>query len=95
MWIYQPGLNIEAKRHKFAASQLDILPTIHDLLGFPDIFAAMRSYLYRERDNFSPIGKGNLFGGISKKGSFLMTGEKIILNDEESLSNKIILEAYE
>jgi phosphoglycerol transferase MdoB-like AlkP superfamily enzyme len=78
LWIYKPGLNIPAKRHQFIASQLDILPTVIDALGFPDTFSAMGKSLFRERDDYSPIVKGNLIGSFTSKGNVLTTGKKMV-----------------
>jgi phosphoglycerol transferase MdoB-like AlkP superfamily enzyme len=85
--IYQAGLNVPAKRHQFVANQLDMLPTIIDLLGFSDSFASMGSSLFRKRNDHSPIVKGNLFGSFTSKGSVLTTGKQLIpTNDIGRLS---------
>lgn len=78
LWIYRPGQNIEPKRHTMLASQLDILPTVFDLLGFNDEFSAVGRSLYRDRLEYVPVVKGDLLGAFTDKGSFLSTDDSII-----------------
>ncbi|MDT3282340.1 LTA synthase family protein [Shewanella scandinavica] len=82
LWIYRPGQNIPPKRHKILASQLDILPTAFDLLGFNDEFASVGRSLYRERKPYSIVVKGDLLGAFTNSGSFLIAGDKIISENE-------------
>jgi phosphoglycerol transferase MdoB-like AlkP superfamily enzyme len=95
LWIYLPGLNITPKRHQFIASQLDILPSIIDLLGFPDPFSAMGKSLFREREDYSPIVKGNLIGSFTSQGNVLTTGTQLVSlanSNETSPPNALALE---
>ncbi|NRA82587.1 MAG: LTA synthase family protein [Gammaproteobacteria bacterium] len=78
LFIYRPGQGVAPTRHKMMASQLDILPTVIDLLGFDDSFSAMGQSLYRAKDDYSIIVKGNLFGAFTKNGNFLTAGEQIV-----------------
>ncbi|NRA59963.1 MAG: LTA synthase family protein [Psychrobium sp.] len=78
LFIYRPGQNITPARHKMMASQLDILPTVMDLLGFDDSFSSMGQSLYRTKEDYSIIVKGNLFGAFTKDGNFLTAGEQVV-----------------
>ena len=78
LFIYRPGQNITPARHKMMASQLDILPTVMDLLGFDDSFSSMGQSLYRAKEDYSIIVKGNLFGAFTKDGNFLTAGEQVV-----------------
>jgi len=78
LWIYQPGQNIKPQRHQMMASHLDILPTVFDLLGFDDEFSAMGQSLYREKEDYSIVVKGNLFGAFTQEGNFLSSGKSIV-----------------
>lgn len=78
LWIYQPGLNITSVKHQIMSSQLDILPTIFDLLGFSDEFSSTGESLYRKKNGYSIVVKGNLFGAFSRQGSFLSSGNQLI-----------------
>lgn len=84
LWIYRPGQNITPKRHKILASQLDILPTAFDLLGFNDEFASVGRSLYRERKPYSIVVKGDLLGAFTNSGNFLIAGDKIISESDNA-----------
>lgn len=84
LWIYRPGQNIAPKRHKILASQLDILPTAFDLLGFNNEFASVGRSLYRDRKPYSIVVKGDLLGAFTNSGSFLIAGDKIISESDSA-----------
>lgn len=76
--------NIAPKRHKILASQLDILPTAFDLLGFNNEFASVGRSLYRDRKPYSIVVKGDLLGAFTNSGSFLIAGDKIISESDSA-----------
>jgi len=82
LWIYRPGQNITPKRHTMLASQLDILPTAFDLLGFNDEFSSVGRSLYRERKPYSIVVKGELAGAFTNDGGFLIIGDKLLVDGE-------------
>lgn len=82
LWIYRPGQNITPKRHTMLASQLDILPTAFDLLGFNDEFSSVGRSIYRERKPHSIVVKGELAGAFTKDGGFLIIGDKILVDSD-------------
>ncbi|MFB2721696.1 LTA synthase family protein [Shewanella xiamenensis] len=89
LWIYRPGQNIAPKRHTMLASQLDILPTAFDLLGFNDEFSSVGRSLYRERKPYSIVVKGELAGAFTNDGGFLIIGDKLLVDaDDENFTEK-------
>jgi len=95
LFIYRPGQNIKPVRHQMMASQLDILPTVIDLMGFDDSFSAMGQSLYRERDEHSIIVKGNLFGAFTKEGNFLTAGDQVVHSEGDTKFVKQVLPSLE
>ncbi len=84
LWIYRPGQNIKPQRHAMLASQLDILPTAFDLLGFNDEFSAVGSSLYRERKPYSIVVKGDLLGAVTAFDHFCIAGKNIMSDSENA-----------
>ncbi len=68
MVIYAPGIFKEPKAVETVGSQLDLLPTIVDLLGFDDPFSAMGDSLFRKTQQRAFCNEGNVVGIITDKG---------------------------
>ena len=66
--IYAPGIFREPKVMTGVGSQLDILPTIIDLLGFDDSFSAMGDSLFRKAEQRAFCSEGDVVGIITDKG---------------------------
>ena len=66
--IYAPGIFKEPKMVDTVGSQLDILPTIIDLLGFDDPFSAMGDSLFRKSRQRAFCTEGGVVGIITDKG---------------------------
>lgn len=66
--IYAPGIFKEPKVVGTVGSQLDILPTIIDLLGFDDSFSAMGDSLFRKTEQRAFCSEGDVVGIITDKG---------------------------
>jgi len=80
MLIFAPGW-ISPKRDDRIASQIDILPTLMDLLHFPDVHASMgRSLLHPSEKHFAVVKYGTQYGLITDDYLFLSD-----LKDSESL----------
>ncbi len=66
--IYAPGIFKEPKAVDTVGSQLDMLPTIIDLLGFDDSFSAMGDSLFRKTRQRAFCSEGEVVGIITDKG---------------------------
>jgi phosphoglycerol transferase MdoB-like AlkP superfamily enzyme len=65
--IYAPG-RIKPGTNDVVASQLDLFPTLVDLLGFEDRFSALGDSLLRKQDGYAFVMAGNIVGLIGKEG---------------------------
>jgi phosphoglycerol transferase MdoB-like AlkP superfamily enzyme len=65
--IYAPGL-IKPGTRDTVGSQLDLFPTVVDLLGFSDSFSALGDSLLRKQDGHAFVTAGNIIGLIGKDG---------------------------
>ncbi len=65
--IYAPGL-VKPGTNDVVASQLDLFPTVVDLLGFEDAFSALGDSLLRKKDGYAFVSAGNVIGLIGKEG---------------------------
>ncbi len=65
--IYAPGL-IKAGTRDVIGSQLDVFPTMVDLLGFGDSFSALGESLLRKQDGYALIAAGSVVGLIGGRG---------------------------
>jgi phosphoglycerol transferase MdoB-like AlkP superfamily enzyme len=66
--IYAPGI-IPPGTNRVVGSQLDVLPTIIDLLGFDDRFAALGESLFRKRHGYAFVTEGgSVIGLITARG---------------------------
>jgi len=65
--IYAPGL-IKPGTRDTVGSQLDLFPTVVDLLGFGDSFSALGDSLLRKQDGHAFVTAGNIIGLIGKDG---------------------------
>ncbi|MHB8728731.1 MAG: LTA synthase family protein [Sulfuricaulis sp.] len=71
--IHAPGL-IEAAANDVVASQLDLFPTLMDLMGFDDPFSALGESLLRKQDGHAFVVSGrNIVGLIGKEGYLTST----------------------
>lgn len=68
--IYGPGL-IAPGSDDTIASQLDMLPTMVDLLGFPDEFAALGESLLRKEGGWAFVTEGGQAIGMITDGAYL------------------------
>jgi hypothetical protein len=50
------------------ASQLDLFPTLVDLLGFEDSFSALGDSLLRKKDGYAFVTAGSIVGLIGREG---------------------------
>ncbi|MBI5179632.1 MAG: LTA synthase family protein [Nitrospinae bacterium] len=66
--IYAPGIFKDPKTVETIGSQLDIMPTLMDLLGFNDEFAAMGAPLFSKQGQYAFITEGDVIGIINDKG---------------------------
>lgn len=66
--MYAPGI-LEPGVETEYCSHLDCLPTILDLLGFDEPYAAIGKSVFEKEDGCVLVKKGNLMGMISKNGS--------------------------
>ena len=65
--IYSPG-RIAPGTNDVVASQLDIFPTLVDLMGFEDPFSALGDSLLRKKQGYAFVSAGNIVGLIGKDG---------------------------
>ncbi|WP_372521701.1 LTA synthase family protein [Sulfuricaulis sp.] len=65
--IYAPG-RVKPGTNDVVASQLDLFPTVIDLLGFDDPVSALGDSLLRKRDGYAFVSAGNVVGMIGKEG---------------------------
>jgi phosphoglycerol transferase MdoB-like AlkP superfamily enzyme len=65
--IYAPG-RIKPGKNDVVASQLDVFPTLVDLLGFEDRFSALGDSLLRMQDGYAFVMAGSIVGLIGKEG---------------------------
>lgn len=65
--IYAPGL-IKPGTNDVVASQLDIFPTLVDLMGFEDPFSALGDSLLRKQNGVAFVSAGSIVGLIGKEG---------------------------
>ena len=65
--IYAPGL-IAPGVNAMVASQLDLFPTMVDLLGFGDAFSALGDSLLRKQHGYAFVTAGSIVGLIGKEG---------------------------
>ncbi len=65
--VYAPG-RITPGTNDVVASQLDLFPTVIDLLGFEDPFSALGDSLLRKRDGYAFVSAGNVVGLIGREG---------------------------
>lgn len=70
--IYAPRL-IKPETKDTIASQLDLFPTVMDLLGFDDAFSALGESLLRKKDGNALVVAGNTVGLIGKDGCLMHT----------------------
>jgi phosphoglycerol transferase MdoB-like AlkP superfamily enzyme len=66
--IYAPGIFKEPKTIQTVGSQLDIMPTLMDILGFNDEFAAMGEPLFSKQGQYAFINDGEAIGLINDRG---------------------------
>lgn len=66
--IYAPDIFKEPKTVETVGGQLDIMPTIIDLLGFKDSFSAMGDSLFRKTRQRAFCNEGRVAGIITDKG---------------------------
>lgn len=62
--IYAPGI-IQSGTESIVGSQLDVMPTIIDLLGFDDPFAALGESLFRKQHGYAFVTDGSTIGLIT------------------------------
>lgn len=67
MVLYAPSL-LPAGQNAVIASQLDILPTAVDVIGYRDTFSAMGTSLLRKQNSFALGTEGNILVGINEHG---------------------------
>ena len=65
--IYAPDL-IKPEARDVIVSQLDIFPTVVDLLGFEDAFSALGDSLLRKQDGYAFVSAGSVVGMIGQDG---------------------------
>jgi len=65
--IYAPGL-VKPGTNDVVASQLDIFPTLVDLMGFEDPFSALGDSLMRKQNGVAFVSAGSIVGLIGKEG---------------------------
>jgi phosphoglycerol transferase MdoB-like AlkP superfamily enzyme len=65
--IYAPG-RIKPGTNDVVASQLDLFPTLVDLLGFEDSFSALGDSLLRKQDGYAFFMAGSIVGMVGKEG---------------------------
>ena len=65
--IYAPG-RVKPGTRDVMASQLDLFPTLVDLLGFEDPFSALGDSLLRKQDGYAFVMAGSIVGLIGKEG---------------------------
>jgi phosphoglycerol transferase MdoB-like AlkP superfamily enzyme len=65
--IYAPGL-VQPAANDVVASQLDLFPTLMDLMGLEDPFSALGESLLRKQDGYAFVSAGNIVGLIGKQG---------------------------
>jgi len=65
--IYAPG-RIKPGTNDVVASQLDLFPTLVDLLGFEDPFSALGDSLLRKQEGYAFFMAGSIVGMVGKEG---------------------------
>ncbi|MBI3545208.1 MAG: LTA synthase family protein [Gammaproteobacteria bacterium] len=65
--IYAPGL-IKPGQNDTVSSQLDLFPTMMDLLGFEDDFSALGDSLLRKKDGYALMTAGSIVGIVGEDG---------------------------
>jgi len=65
--IYAPGL-VKPGTNDVVASQLDIFPTLVDLMGFEDPFSALGDSLMHKQNGVAFVSAGSIVGLIGKEG---------------------------
>ena len=65
--IYAPGL-VKPASNDVVASQLDLFPTLVDMMGFDDPFSALGDSLLRKKDGYAFVSAGSIVGLIGKEG---------------------------
>ena len=65
--IYAPG-RIAPGANDVIASQLDLFPTLVDLLGFEEPFSALGDSLLRKQDGYAFVTAGSIVGLVGKEG---------------------------
>lgn len=65
--IYAPKI-FEQQTIARVASQLDLMPTMLDLLGFSDNFSAIGESLFRKKESFAFVSSGDIVGIVTDKG---------------------------
>lgn len=68
--IYAPGI-YKAQTQATVGSQLDILPTVIDILGFDQPFAALGESLFRKRDEYAFVTEGGDIVGLITPQTYL------------------------
>jgi len=66
--VYAPGIFREPRTVETVGSQLDIMPTIIDLLGFNDAFSAAGESLFKKREGYALVSEGDIGGIIAENG---------------------------
>jgi phosphoglycerol transferase MdoB-like AlkP superfamily enzyme len=67
MLIYAPGM-VKPASSDVVASQLDLFPTMVDLMGFEDPFSALGDSLLHKKDGYAFVSAGSIVGLIGKEG---------------------------
>jgi phosphoglycerol transferase MdoB-like AlkP superfamily enzyme len=93
--IYAPKI-FEAKHIDTIGSQVDILPTLIDILGFKENFSSLSNSLFSPNKNqFAIFLRGQTIGIVNKSGYVLHTLEKKLESTTDLKTEKELLSAYQ
>lgn len=93
--IYAPHI-IKPAEVDTIASQLDILPTVVDLLGFSGYYSAMGESLLRKKESFALAVMGSLLVGIDDKCHLYHSLERVVDGScrDDALESRLLVYDY-